>query len=131
MCLKIARIGVATDTISLGEKYYDNFFFKKRIKAFLGHDRETEASSQDSSMTPQWAARCCSLAHPETNYSPLEEEQVTRTQRTNNLSVSRCVQLNKEQILHPNQAPSNDSSIVALWSPCHVGQAKTNVMSMQ
>lgn len=113
---------------------------KKSIEAFLGHDRERKTASQDSSMTPQWAAHleCSSPAHTEEkgekNYSPLEEEQVTRKQRTNNLSASHCVQLNKEQILHPNQALSSskhDCSIVALWSPCHVGQDKTNVMSMQ
>lgn len=38
----------------LGEKYYDNK--KKSIKAFLGQDQMRKTASQESGMTPQWAA---------------------------------------------------------------------------
>lgn len=65
VCVKIAGISVQIqytwgESIMIIKK-------KKSIKAFLGHDRERKTASQDSSMTPQWAAHleCSSLAHTE------------------------------------------------------------------
>lgn len=137
-CIKIAGISVRMQ-YALGEKYYDNQEESRRIKAFLGHDREGKTASQDSSMTPQRAAH---LQRSSTYRKKKQKNKITVHLKRNKwqdrkeqyLSASHCVQHIKEQILHPSHSLSSSkhgSSIVALWSPCHVGQAKTNVMSVQ